>query len=1067
MLSLLPTLVVATVLGAFPAKTYPSHATASGPPTPMSIIVNIDDTGATAPFTPLITMDIYGYFLRDRFQYTCKVGDTPKLTPDTYGEEIGFQHHRYTFDNAVCVYPAGSHTFSVTALSAGATDTDNIIVTAAALPVIISASATHSTFIIPFDVSINATEAGGPGPITRTIDCNHDGSFETAGGTGVSLANPTACPDFTTAGIKTVSIKVTDSAAHAVSTDVQFTALAPTMALQMAPITAGGASPIDTGFNITASGTCPDLGGGVGFSLSCVCDVGVLGCDAPSTNFSDSGILTTTYDTAAHGWSPTYTGAGSRTALCTATCGLAPLAIGSGTVNVSAGTSFDITFNPTRTTCPTGACNVGFTATASGSATGDMFPVSLDCNNDGVYTGSSGDINLATASTSPFTNEDIGSANGCVFPNATVTYDMEVCATRQSISDCFNRNIAVTASTPNGNLVVDRTSLTFTTTTGQNPPSQTVNVSNSTGAQGSTVNWTVTETPVVTWSAASCVGGSTTTEIDPCVITTNSTGVATGSTVATDYVFRNTADATQDRTVHVTLEVQSPQAGGSGCDFGGSPYGHTAGQTISRTSPAGSVVSLTFGGDYPCGLLANGEYWFAGINGNLTVNSKSPALGVTFDGNSESGASGYGANDAYNVQGLDGRVNEYVAPAALPRTFNVSAGPVSFQASSGRRRTSPGYPFCSPENTCVKFSPVFTFVNSSSVIDCDGNGRTDDNFRPGPKGTNKMTGCFSTAQVAAYYATVPRFPAASYSLRDSGFSAQQISNRFANGCSMSRLYQQVLSLTVAYDCAGIVYGGDFGAQNKTVPLRFLLDDVNYGNGSTTGDPVWRKAINGYVQFGIDNAQHAFIGGPTRISPIPAGNGYGNAIGGIANGWKDPATFAYLVLGQPSGMTSAVQGNNWFETDLAYTGNGGVIYSGFQSYDPTQPSAAFCPITTGGVTGSTDNQCYYPGRDRDASCSGSTQSYLSQNLNQATYSYLWTLRYPNAVTAWGSFNQYLRVGGGWYGAPGTSRGAGHNKFRFCPNNPSQTNTRSNNGYVTQFGDQVWSIQIGPVPTGFGP
>jgi hypothetical protein len=466
------------------------------------------------------------------------------------------------------------------------------------------------------------------------------------------------------------------------------------------------------------------------------------------------------------------------------------------------------------------------------------------------------------------------------------------------------------------------------------------------------------------------------------------------------------------------------------------------------------TLSVQFDSSYQCGQYATGDYWIVGKGSPASV--RVTATAPAWDGTRH----GWDANRRFDQQHFEKRVPEFAGAPTLPGSgYNVTGGPVSFMKAIGRN-TSPGAGAyqCADGNareTCVKFSSVVTFV--ASPPDSDGDGRTDDEFRPGPSGAAKL-GPFRVDMLEARVNAFPRLSTSPVPNRDD-FSLAEIQARYGKGCAITYLYSSVFQQIAPEDCyrrGGLstsgnpMYGNTIAVNNRAAPLRFLLSDFNWSNASH------RAALIAYVQHGIDLAQLAKDGWRTRAAGIPVGNGY-LAPGGISVGHKSPVVFAAFMLNQAA-LAAVATANYYFESDQVYRSSvDNRVYYGVG----IQGTNAYCPDNGSGPGGV---HCYHPSKRMDAGCDGDGKSYQSQVSNSAPYAALW-VRVLGAENFWNDA-PWLEFARAWKEG---GRAPGHQHYLWSNglSTNSCDNQRWNTGYGNSFGDEMWSAYKNVTPGGSPP
>jgi hypothetical protein len=502
-----------------------------------------------------------------------------------------------------------------------------------------------------------------------------------------------------------------------------------------------------------------------------------------------------------------------------------------------------------------------------------------------------------------------------------------------------------------------------------------------------------------------------------------------------------------------------PGAARAACDCatsGVAPY--CSGNSVTVSSGRGGsptdTLSVQFDTSYQCGQYATGDFWVAGQGSPKVV--RVTRTTPDWDGN----RNGWDANRPFDQQHLDRRVPEFVGAPTLPSGgYNVGSGPVSFMKAIGRNTVNSSIPYqCdngSTRETCVKFTAVVTFVPAPP--DSDGDGRTDDEFRPGSTGTTKL-GPYRVDMLQARVDALPGLSASSAPGRDD-FSFAEIYDRYGHGCAITYLSGGVFQQIAPSDCyergsvstnGNPVYGNTIAVNNRVAPLRFLLSDFNWSN------PTHRGALLAYVQHGIDIGQDVSGGWRSRAASRPIGNGY-LAPGGIAVGHKSPVVFAAYMLQTPA-LSLVAQGNYYFESDQVYRSpvDNRVYYGvGIAGTNP------YCPDDGTGIEGSI--HCYHPSKRMDASCAGSGKSYQSQVTNSAPYAALW-VQILGAQASWND-SPWLEYSRAWKEG---GRAPGH--LHYLWSNGLSTNgcdnQRWNTGYENGFGEQMWAafknVQAGSTP-----
>jgi hypothetical protein len=489
----------------------------------------------------------------------------------------------------------------------------------------------------------------------------------------------------------------------------------------------------------------------------------------------------------------------------------------------------------------------------------------------------------------------------------------------------------------------------------------------------------------------------------------------------------------------LAISVLGSAGARAACDCataGAAPY--CSGSSVSISSPAGENVTISLDSSYQCGQYATGDFWVVGKGSPQVVKVTGTTPG--WDGK----RNGWDANRPFNQQHMESRgitPNFSGAPSLPSGGYNVSSGPVSFMKAVGRPQTSIDATryVCTNggdmRESCVKFSPVITFI--PNVPDSDGDGRTDDEFRPGPTGVTKI-GPYRVDMLEARVAALPKLSTSAVPNRND-YSFEKIRSRFGKGCAITYASDNIIQMIAATDCLWeATYGNAIAVHNRTIPLRFLLADFDWNN------PVHKGALIAYIQHGIDIAQHVSQGWRTISAPPPTGTGYLYGEGGILVGHKDPAVFAAHMLNQPA-IRSAASGFHFYESDQIYRSSvDNRVYYGKGSRGTNH----FCPDNGSGTEGGV--HCYHPSKQMDAGCGGSPKSYQSQVSNSAPYTELW-VRILGAQSAWND-EAWLAFYKAWYDG---GRAPGHTQFLWSSvaGSTSCNNQRYNTGFTSIFGDQM--------------
>jgi hypothetical protein len=575
-----------TIQGPSPGFTIAGRSSTSHGSNITSVTASCSPSSDTAPFSCLATVTVThsGRFGAAIYELDCDNGaPAPDDTsPISLGNPVTALSKTYTFDGPCNINAAGTYDVAVRVLASDGVTVlggDDTTVTAVAPgdPEIQSASATHSTLLIPFDPTIAAAVLGGTGTVTYDIDCNGDLDYADAGvdvtgaGTGATLSS-TGCPNVTTAGVKTYGIRATDTTPTVVETVVQLTAVKPSFTVLMSPNDSMGTAPHTTGYTFTGSGNCPTLLTGAGWGCTLLCDALGAACPDVDNCHEFTGHTDATYDTDVDGTFECVYPAGLTSAFATCTCGSAANQFPFYSIEVGGDTSFTLSMAADDQSGPE-PHTTGFRVTPGGTATLAITDLALDCNNDGDFddpgecidgfTGAAPDspFDLISDVTWPCPGDSNDTPGQCYYESDTGSpFTAVLTGEREGVTaNSGGTTVAVQNFVPAAIVAVQPVALTFQPVLeDQTPPALQFCIDNLTGAQGSTATWTITETPAVSSIAPSSTSGTTTTEDDCITLTPNTTGLTAGTTVITQYKVINSANTTNAPTVDVQLQIQDP-----------------------------------------------------------------------------------------------------------------------------------------------------------------------------------------------------------------------------------------------------------------------------------------------------------------------------------------------------------------------------------------------------------------------------------------------------------------------------------------------------------------------------
>ncbi len=309
-----------------------------GEGTSLSLVVVLDDTDAEAPFQPVVTAQVYGYFGTEIFHYTCFTGDEEKETPPTFGTEVD-DHTDYLLDK-VCGPYVEADDYEITVwierlgvIAAEDDETVTIVEPEGQIAIAIAyanedpctlpcSSQTVDGLAFNYDTPVAWKADADDSCATSTTDCT-DPCWETALGAtpGISTA---ALPDFTGSGVKTLRMCVTDDVPSSDYTTVTFRADSATADLDCAATsdpTASASSPLN---NVALEVDCSGGTSASGCDVTFDCDIAAAGgsttlmtnnFDTTGAQGCDDATSSTGTTSCAGGVATAGTGAGTTNAL--------------------------------------------------------------------------------------------------------------------------------------------------------------------------------------------------------------------------------------------------------------------------------------------------------------------------------------------------------------------------------------------------------------------------------------------------------------------------------------------------------------------------------------------------------------------------------------------------------------------------------------------------------------------------------------------------------------------------------------------------------------------------------
>jgi hypothetical protein len=980
----------------------------SPPPTVTVVAAGADPGAGTAPFSSTISVTVThdGTFGQAVYVMDCDNGTAETTSPLSAGETISGTQRKYTFAGSPChLTAAGTYDVAVEVYSAGGSllgaDTVTVQALEPSIPAITSASFSASTCITPCSaITFSGSELGGTPTLTWKADTNNncgaavadcaDACYETTLGTGAILTN-VAFPDMSTVGVRSVPICILDSAASPLSDNdlLSLTVTAQTIAIEtLVADPPSGSDPLnnvelEVTLDLTQTNCAYDSGSGWDAYIACnvtdaaACTAGSFAdadcdvsdrCCALLNNTTDS--VTTADDV---DFDCDYTPDGQYFPVAYARgCGTSTGVSWFGSVVVDAADTFILTSaaNPLTGEIPLTVNGVTFTAT--GTATGAITALAIDCGDDGYDAedeiGDPGDDNS-------FTALDVDNSwTGCLF-STVATHSVPYRATRDGV--LFEGEFQITATaatTPASDIVVAPATLSFSAFEGSNPASQTFTVSNATGANGSTGNYSTVETPSVSWASISDCCGAATTETDTITVNINTTGIMGGSTVSTVYKVCNDDNAADCHNVTVQLEVQNPTTAGEGfaCTTSqASPYCRCSGPThLTSTSANGNAITIDLGDpdgagplndEYVCGQYANGDPWVVGKSSPQVVRIEA-ATPAPANINCNGTDNGYQLDVPVRTGNLPSTGNRLSTTVglgsavafALPSSISVTDGPHSFIKARGRVNGGD----CTPNGDSMWLAHSMVVTLENAIPDTVGSTPgTADEWRPTLVGAGPtkiraapIDAAFNTRAAAFVNPSIP----ASSLTHDAGYTpamALRVADCPTTGVQpfAGSGVQPHQSWWTCYDSLN---NFTYGVQKYSAFIgslyRLLVSDC-------AGNATCQLAFKKWVNHGIDAAAAVAVGDWGDSPNYQCGSGtpttcVGQAKGG--GGWYgigEQKLLAYLgaylsgnnvlrsgvagCVGTSSdvGASGCTRTRNFFSVDSAsYLGANGKYLWGFES-----------------------------------------------------------------------------------------------------------------------------------------
>jgi hypothetical protein len=268
----------------------------------LTLTATLDEVSHAAPFSPTITASVFGYFGEQVFHYTCFAGDIERVTPSTFGTQVG-DATQYILGATCPDYTIpGDYVITVWIEQAGRVIGDDVTLHIDAAPGQVRVAAADTDpdeCAIPCsDLTVSALAYNGTTSYTWKADLDDscasattvcsNGCWETAlGSEADGFLEDAALPDFAGVGLKQMRLCVLDAAPSSAFIQVPFEATSAAADLACTAVASpatSGTSPLN---NVALEVDCDGGTSADGCDLTFDCDIATAG-SAPTSLYTNS-----------------------------------------------------------------------------------------------------------------------------------------------------------------------------------------------------------------------------------------------------------------------------------------------------------------------------------------------------------------------------------------------------------------------------------------------------------------------------------------------------------------------------------------------------------------------------------------------------------------------------------------------------------------------------------------------------------------------------------------------------------------------------------------------------------